>query len=127
MSLSFARSDITQTSQAERGTLTVLPLGKINVKHKIWRHRRSDSSAVLQEEERYPPSDVAIESAGDEPGHGGAPEQQDNLRTGQVVKESTKRRERAKQRGTRHEACAKKGARGEGSKVLMRTERMKTE
>lgn len=28
MSLSFARTDITQTSQAERGTMVVLPLGK---------------------------------------------------------------------------------------------------
>ena len=35
MSLSFSRSDITQTAQAERGTMCVLPLGKGKRQNKL--------------------------------------------------------------------------------------------
>ena len=56
MSLSFARSDITQTSQAERGTMVVLPLGKNKRQNKV---ALGDTDGVIQvlackKEERIP-------------------------------------------------------------------------
>ena len=105
MSLSFARSDITQTSQAERGTLTVLPLGKNKRQNKV---AMGDTDGVIQvlfckKEERFPvfktlPSDRPVMSLV----RGGAPEQRDKLfaSTGQVVKGINKK-VRAKQREKR--------------------------
>lgn len=112
MSLSFARADITQTSQAERGTLTVLPLGKNKRQNKI---ALGDTDGVIQvvmckREERVP---IFKTLPGNQPVmsliRGGAPEQEDKLfaSTGQAVKGINKKVSKTEERGDVREGAGK--------------------